>query len=204
MTRACAIALVAWLSGCALVHEREGAVVPADATVPRVDVGVARLDAGIAPIDAAPIADAGPITSCEAFWGGLPACPASPALVIGQPCGTEGATCGVHCCEPGPPIACLGGRWQPLDHMDDCSTVHCRGPHPCGAGACAFGRVCVVPAGELGSPAPETCVVPPAPIDSCEAAPPGSLGEDTSSCTACTCAPGASGDPVVTIDCRCC
>jgi hypothetical protein len=185
------LVLLALASGCALVHERAGTTEPEDVGVP--------VDAASPPIDV------GTVTSCFAFWEALPACPASPGIAIGRPCTTEGATCGVHCCEPGPPIACAGGVWTALDHMDDCAGVRCRGPHPCGAmGACAADRVCVVPAGELGGPGPELCVMPPAPIATCGEAPPGSIGDDPGACTACECRPSPSGDVVVTLDCRCC
>ncbi len=189
---AAALAL-AVLHGCALAHERDS-----DASIVGRDAGPIATDAGPAPLDV------GPIRACEDFWSGLPSCPASPELAIGFPCGVEGATCGVHCCEPGPPIGCREGRWEPLSFMEDCAGVRCRDPHRCGGGACASGRVCVVPVGELGSPTAENCVVPPSPIDMCSDAPPGALGTDPGACVSCSCGDGFDGEPVIRIDCFCC
>ena len=206
MTRACAIVILATTVSCALVHERDAPPGP-----PVIETGITPNDVGSFPLDVAasdastePFTDAGPITSCVAFWDSLSACPAVPTSAVGQPCTHDGDTCGVHCCEPGPPIGCVDGRWTALDHMDDCAGIRCHGPHPCGPGQCAYGRVCVVPSGELGSPSPQRCVLPPAPIDSCAAAPPGSLGESGSTCTVCSCGDSVPDDVVITLDCQCC
>lgn len=177
---------IALASSCALAHERFD------------DAAVVTHDSG----PAAP--DAATVTSCSDFWRGLSSCPASGERALGQPCPVEDAACGTRCCEPGPPIRCQGGRWMPTDFSDDCRGIRCMGPQSCGMGSCGAGRVCVVPAGELGGPAPELCVLPPAPIHSCREAPRGSIGEDPMSCTACTCAATPDGQIVVTLDCRCC
>jgi hypothetical protein len=178
------VCLWALVPACALVHERG------------TDV-----DAG--PRDTGPVAvDVGVVTSCTDFWGALPSCPASTMDAIGQSCFEEGATCGSHCCEPGPPIGCVDGHWSPVDHMDDCRGVRCGAPSPCFDGQCAYGRVCVVASGEVLA-APH-CVVPPAPMTSCGDAPPGSLSENPMACISCTCAAGPSGSPIVTLECPCC
>jgi hypothetical protein len=187
-----ALALACAISGCALVHERGGDAGP-----------IVAMDAApIARDTTPPVIDAGPIGSCTDFWNGLPSCPAAPERALGQPCFPEGATCGVHCCEPGPPIGCSGGRWSPLDHMDDCSGVRCRGPHPCGGGMCSASRVCLVADGEVALE--PRCALPPAPMNECSEAPPGSLTSDPRSCTTCSCTTSVSGDPLVTLDCACC
>ena len=48
---------------------------------------------------------------------------------------------------------------------------------------------------------PDQCVLPPAPMNTCSAAPPGSLNGD--GCNLCTCAEGA-GIAEITLDCACC
>jgi hypothetical protein len=204
MPRVCAIVFLVTLSSCARAHERGDDWVPEAGFA--YDLGLVASDASTPPaIDAftPPAMDAGPITSCFEFWNSLPSCPAIPMAAIGTPCTHEGETCGVHCCEPGPPIGCIGGRWMALEHMENCAGVRCHGPHPCGGGQCAYGRVCVTPAGDLGSAAPQVCVLPPAPIDSCAAAPPGSLGQ-SSSCMACECGDATSNGVMITLDCLCC
>jgi hypothetical protein len=207
MLRLCAIVFLVVMPSCALVHERSGATSPpvVEAGVMSADVGIVAPDVLLPTVDAStpPADDAGPITSCFVFWTSLPACPAVPTSAIGQPCTREGDTCGVHCCEPGPPIGCFGGRWMALEHTDNCNGVRCHGPDPCGAGQCAYGRVCMTPAGEVPSPTPQLCVLPPAPIDSCAAAPPGSIGRNGSSCTVCECG-DAAGAVLITLDCQCC
>lgn len=183
----CAIALVC-LSGCFLSRMRDAEP---------VDAGVR--DAAIMPRDlGAPAVDAGTIvpTSCNEYWMTLPWCPAATDRAIGQACDVEGKRCGFECCEPGPPIECSGGRWQPLDFAPDCSAVRCAAPTPCGVfpggevlGACARGRVCVRPEGLRGGDSLDLgrCVEPAAPIDSCGAAPPGSIVDEPRSCMLCTC-----------------
>lgn len=175
--------VLALSSGCALAHERS------TASPGTPDTGLVSIDSG-------------PITSCVAFWGALDACPAAPMSALGQPCATEGARCGAHCCEPGPPIACTGGRWAIAEVTEDCRGVRCIGPHACGSGACAEGRVCVTQAG--GFAISEQCVLPPSPIRSCGDAPPGAIGEDPGACTVCSCTTDASGHALVALDCRCC
>ena len=200
MHRLCAIVfLAASLASCALAHERNSSIPLAP-----LDAGFAATpDVSLPPHDGSHGTDASPTLGCFGFWNALPSCPAVPMAAIGQPCAQEGTTCGVHCCEPGPPIGCQGGRWTPLDVMDDCSGVRCRGPHPCGAGACAFDRVCLIPSGEIANPSNQ-CVLPPAPIDSCAAAPPGSIDTTNASCTTCSCGTTPSGEIVITLDCACC
>lgn len=197
------IVLLAFVPACALVHERGRTTEPIDAGMFRADAVAVRDAIAPAPDAFVPASDAGPITSCFEFWNALPACPANIMLAMGQPCSVEGATCGVHCCEPGPPIGCHAGRWAPLNQMDDCSGIRCVTPFACGTGFCAHGRVCVLNDGELGGPSNGSCAMPPAPIDSCESAPVGSVGDDPMGCTACECQ-NQDGNVVVTLDCRCC
>jgi hypothetical protein len=183
----CAIVFVA-LPGCFLSHARDAAV--ADA----------------ATFDATG-ADAGTVapTDCTGFWTTLPSCPASTDTAVGTPCAREGTRCGFECCEPGPPIECAGGRWQPLDFAPDCSAVRCAAPTPCGFGACSAPRVCVVPEGPRGGDSADLafCALPPSPIDSCDAAPPGAIVAEPRACMMCTCA-DVGGAVQIALSCACC
>jgi hypothetical protein len=173
-------------AGCALDHGRVDGVVHPTPAAP----------------DAGPVAtDVGPLENCGQLWNALPYCPANAMTALGQNCENEGASCGDRCCEPGPAIACVGHRWQLSGADPDCSGVRCHGPTPCGDGACAFGRGCVMPAGELGSASPNRCVELPPSMTSCGTAPPGAIGSD--GCMSCGCAdPG--GLIEIRVDCLCC
>ncbi len=199
MVRSCATLVLALsMYGCALSHERTALVHPTPAPTDTGPIAIA--DASVPIADSAPVVsvDAG---SCQSYWRSLPSCPASTAGVVGETCEQEGATCGVHCCEPGPAIACSGGQWIAAT-PEDCSTVDCAGPTPCGGGSCAPGRLCVQ-TDELRTTGVGACVVPPAPIASCSAAPTGSLSTDTHTCFSCRCGDLATG-PIITLSCDCC
>jgi hypothetical protein len=187
MRRACAtLFLLASFPGCALSHERVAIVAS-----PERDAGPVATDVGVAP-------DAG---SCTMFWQSLPACPASTASVVGAPCDREGATCGVHCCEPGPAIACTGGVWVGATPDPNCA-ADCAASTPCGPGWCAPNRVCVQ-TDEPVTTGLGRCVEPPAPIRSCGAVPAGTLTSDPRTCLSCRCADQPTG-PVITLSCDCC
>lgn len=194
MLRACAtLFLVASLaSGCALSHERTELVHP----TPAIDAGVWIADAASAP-DVSIVPDAG---ICTDLWQSWPRCPAANQRAWGARCTQEGVTCGVHCCEPGPPIACIGGVWTAAEPEENCGP-DCRPGIPCGDGFCAPDRVCVHTEERLDPVA--YCVLPPAPMASCAAAPPGSLATDTPSCLSCRCA-DVDSQPLVTLSCDCC
>ena len=196
--RSCAIVALglALLPGCALAHER-GTSAP--------DTGIFFVDASQRADASAPDAasvDAGPIGSCNEFWTALPACPA--VSVPGEPCFQEGVTCGTHCCEPGPPMQCVGGVWEALEIEVVCPPgLDCAPSLPCGAGTCAPDRVCMQVAGELFQR--EVCVLPPSPIAICADAPAGSLTTDPRSCQSCSCFDRSGvGGVVITLDCPCC
>jgi hypothetical protein len=177
--------------GCALTHERPEPIPPAvDAALlldaPENDVFVE--------------VDAGPPSSCDERWRSLPWCPADPASQLGQPCATEGLRCGTQCCEPGAPIECRGGVWVSTT-PPECRGVDCAAPVPCGAGACAPGRVCVNPSSEV--PAPLRCVEPPFPATSCGEVPSEWLATDPRTCSLCLCA-GAPGQLEISLECACC
>jgi hypothetical protein len=204
MSRACAtLVLFACIGGCGLAHERVTFVHP----TPAHDTGPVGTDAApmvfpdsgpIAILDAGAPPDAG---SCTEYWRSLSRCPASTDAVLGASCDQEGETCGVHCCQPGPPIACVGGHWISAT-PDRCDTVDCAAPSPCGAGSCAAGRVCVL-VDEAIRTSVALCVVPPAPMPSCSAAPPGALMSDMHTCLSCRCSDQPTG-PVVALSCDCC
>lgn len=192
--------LVPSVAGCALAHERS-------AGASRVDAGLVVADASAHPdavsIDAAQPPDTGPITSCVDFWVALPWCPTAPRF--GEPCYQPGITCGTHCCDPIPPMQCVGGFWEALDIEVVCPPgLDCQPSLPCGDGTCAPDRVCMRTLGEdLGPDA--HCVLPPSPIAVCDAAPPGALGTDPGSCTTCSCLDRSGvGGVVVALDCTCC
>lgn len=200
MVRSCAtLFLIVSMAGCALSHERTSLVHPTP--TPSRDAGPMSADAApIVSADASVLSadDAG---SCTSYWRSLPSCPASTAGVVGQSCEQEGATCGVHCCEPGPAIACVGGHWMAAMPDQNCA-ADCVSPTPCGAGSCARNRICVL-TDELVTTGLGSCVVPPTPIPSCSAAPPGTLSSDMHTCFSCRCSDAPSG-PVVTLSCDCC
>lgn len=143
----------------------------------------------------------------------LPWCPATPASAIDQACDVEGTRCGFDCCEPGPAIQCMGGVWQRVAFVPDCSLVDCAGPTPCGVpvagempGACAVGRVCVrLEAWGRGgdSAVRDRCVEPPSPIRACSAAPPGWIVDEPRSCELCQCVDIEFGAQIA-ISCPCC
>ena len=198
--RTCAIvALVlalAPVAGCALAHER-----PAERADASLLVGDASQGRDAAAPDAA-VVDAGPITSCTELWTGLPACPA--VAVPGEPCLQPGVTCGMHCCESGPPMQCVGGVWEALDLEVVCPPgIDCAPSLPCGAGVCAPDRICLRSVGETR--VADLCVLPPAPILSCAGAPPGSITTDPRTCQTCSCLDRSGvGGVVVSLECACC
>lgn len=171
----------------------------------RIDASVLVGDASqgrdAALVDAA-LVDAGPITSCTAFWTGLPACPT--VAVPGEPCFQAGVTCGTHCCEPGPPMQCVGGFWEALDIEVVCPPgIDCAPSLPCGAGVCAPDRICLRLAGEVVER--EVCVLPPAPFAICADAPAGSITTDPGTCQSCSCLDRSGvGGVVITLECPCC
>jgi hypothetical protein len=72
-------------------------------------------------------------------------------------------------------------------------------------GSCVYGQVCVSVAGLRGGDADDAgrCVVPMAPIDSCEEAPEEWIGTDSGGCMICTC--GTIDETVViSLECACC
>lgn len=198
--RTCAtLWLAASVAGCGLAHERDPVVHPTpapDAAPTVLDAAVPPIDAFVSP-DAVVAPDAG---SCTEHWASLPSCPASTEGAVGHRCPVEGVTCGVACCEPGPAIVCSDGLWSRTTGM--VCGIDCAPTTPCGDGECAPGRVCVVTDGERGGLG-GYCVVPPAPILSCEDVPPGALSSDPRSCLECLCAPGPAG-PVIALTCACC